>query len=488
MRDLQDGIGEAGGLNWSQAAIFPDSGGGLGYTGRFLPKNAIRRARPYALWFVLLSLVYHANLRPVASGDSLPAALIPFSVVLDGTLTLDRFGPWMHRHIPYSSEVVEERGGHWYSVYPIAGPVLVSPLYLPLRAAPVLRGLEPDVLTAIARVLEKFVAVALAAITAVLLVLLLERVTTRRWAWTIAIAFALGTGNWSTASQALWQHTFGQLAIVASLYCLERGGGWIWGCGVCAGCAMMIRPTNLALAPALAVGLWMQRGTAMRFLRLLAGPAVGVALVAAYNLRAFGQISGGYPARLTGSFFGGLAGVLASPGRGLLIYTPLVIFAVCGLLPEAREARRRHAPLVTAALVFGAIHLAIVAKWETWWGGYCWGPRLMTEMVAPLMILIAVGVAAMERHRWKKLFLAVTVYCCLIQAIGVFCYPKGRWDHLPVSVNAEPGRLWDWSDNPIGRTVRGGLAWEPYAVVWAAVTEGLPAAGVELEKSGVNPY
>jgi hypothetical protein len=222
--------------------------------------------------------------------------------------------------------------------------------------------------------------------------------------------------------------------------------------------------------------------------RFLAGPVAAIVLVSAYNYIAFASVAGGYPVRLTGRFWDGLAGVLVSPGRGLLVYTPLVLFALCAGLPQARAARRQNRAVFVACTVFTLLQIAIAAKWETWWGGYCWGPRLVTETLAPAMVLIALAARAMEFYRLKNAFLAVAVYCCSIQVLGVFFYPKGKWDHLPISVNDAPGRLWNWSDNPIVRTAKGGPAWEPYAIVWTAVTHGLPAARDKLREYGVNPY
>src|ERR1700674_4279934 len=108
-----------------------------------------RAIRPYVLLFVLLSVVYHSNLRPVASGDSLPASLIPFSILLDGSITLDRFGPYVSEHIWYSAAVLRKTGRHWYSVYPIVGPALVTPLYLPIALVPWVRKQPPGTLIAI---------------------------------------------------------------------------------------------------------------------------------------------------------------------------------------------------------------------------------------------------------------------------------------------------------------------------------------------------
>ncbi len=125
-----------------------------------------------------------------------------------------------------------------------------------------------------------------------------------------------------------------------------------------------------------------------------------------------------------------------------------------------------------AAGVFSVCQIGLVALWPVWWGGYCWGPRLLTEILAPLMILVAAGLPALSGGAWRRAVTVVAVYGLLIQAIGVYCYPEGRWDRLPVSVDRHPERLWDWRDNPIARTVRGGAAREPYEVVEAAVGGG----------------
>jgi len=450
--------------------------------------------RTYVLLFVVLSAVYHSSLRPIASGDSLPASLIPFSILLDGSITLDRFGPYISEHVWYGSEVVHKTGGHWYSIYPIAGPALVTPLYFPVAFAPWIRQQPPGSLIAIARIAEKVVAVALAAGAAIFLLLLLRRLTSGRTAWMLTLLFALGTANWSTASQALWQHTFGQLAIIGCLYSIERFSAshsesrWYWIAGGFAACALAIRPTNLALMPALALVLWLQPARPAHYIRVFVFPVLAAALIAAYNFAVFHSFAGGYPAALDGRLFDGLLGILLSPGRGLLIYTPIAIFALAAFAPRARESRRQHRLVVIAASVFSLLHIGFIAIWPAWWGGYCWGPRLLTEICAPVMILIAVGMPAIGGRGLKCAFVVLAVYCCLIQAVGAYCYPKGRWDHLPVSVNDQPARLWNWSDNPVIRTAHGGVAWEPYSIAAAAATGGWPAAAKKLQQLGINAY
>ncbi len=448
----------------------------------------------YAILCVLLSAVYHSNLRPVASGDSLPAALIPFSILLDHSMTLDRFGPFLRGHVWYAKLVLREVNGHWYSVYPIGGPVLATPLYLPIAFVPWVHRQDAATLVALARITEKFVAVALAAAAAALLLALLRRMAPGREAWLLALVFALSTGNWSTASQALWQHTYGQVAILGCLYAVDRweeGTGdarWEWIAGLCAGCALTIRPSNIALPAALGVVLGLRRTKPAGWIRVFAPVIVAGGVTAAGNLTVFGRLSGGYPTVLRGHFLEGLAGILFSPGRGLLIYTPVAVFALAALSRRARAAAGPHRIVIAAAAVFSVCQIGIVAFWPAWWGGYCWGPRLLTEILAPLIILIAAGLPALRGRGWKWTIAAAAVYGCLIQAVGVYCYPKGRWDRAPVSVDRHPERLWDWRDNPITRTVRGGIAGEPYAVVEAAAGGGWTAGAKKLRELGIQPY
>ena len=462
--------------------------------GRQAPSSRKRVARKYVLLFVLLSAVYHSNLRPVASGDSLGASLIPFSILLDGSITLDRFGPYVSEHVWYGPAVLRKTGGHWYSAYPIAGPVLVSPLYLPIAFVPWIGRQPPGTLIVVARIAEKLAAVGLAAAAAIALLFMLRRLTSNRTACMLTLVFALGTGNWSTSSQALWQHTFGQLAIIGCLYSIERWNApdsasrWYWIAGVFAAAALAIRPTNVALIPALAMVLWMRPARPMDYVRVGVPLASAAALIATYNFAVFHTFAGGYPTRLDGRFWDGLLGILLSPGRGLLLYTPITLFALSAFTSRARASRDKHRLVVVAASVFSLLHMAIIAMWPAWWGGYCWGPRLLTEVLAPVMILIAVGLPAIGSRGWKCAFAGTAVYCCLIQVLGVYCYPKGHWDSLPVSVDATPARLWNWADNPVIRTAQGGIAWEPYSIVAAAATHGWPAAAKKLQQLGINAF
>jgi hypothetical protein len=453
--------------------------------------------------FVALTVVYHANLRPVDSGDALPGSLIPLAIFLDHTVSLDRFGPWIHSHVRHTGGVIHASHGHYFSLYPIGGPLFVSPLYLPIAFISRLRDWDPGSLVMFARIAEKFAATAITALSAAVLLLLLKRITTAPWAWCLTLVYALGTETWSISSQALWQHGPSELAIIGCFYFLDcwsqdrSPNGSLWLCGACAAAAFIFRPTNVVLLPALLAALLMAKATLTQQLRVivrvLAVPLLGGLLLASYNFYVFHRLSGGYPLdSFDGPIAAGLAGLFLSPGRGLLIYTPVALFALCAFLPRAFGQRRQHASLLIASVVFVVLDSLLIAKWQMWWGGFCWGPRLLTELVPPLIVMMALGVSAIEHsgfRAWpRRAFAVLALYSVLLQAIGVFFYPKGHWDGTPQSVDRAPARLWDWRDNPIARTILGGPTWEPYAIVGAALTGGLAAAQRRVRELNVNPY
>ena len=119
-----------------------------------------------------------------------------------------------------------------------------------------MRRMAPESLIVLARIVEKFTAAALAAASAVWMLALLGRLAPMGWAWALTLVFALGTVMWSNSSQAMWQQTFGGMALVGCWYFLERWDAedgtprWAWWCGIAFAAALMIRLTNAALVSA----------------------------------------------------------------------------------------------------------------------------------------------------------------------------------------------------------------------------------------------
>jgi len=85
----------------------------------------------------------------------------------------------------------------------------------------------------------------------------------------------------------------------------------------------------------------------------------------------------------------GLAGLLVSIGRGIVLYSPPTLLALCAL-PVLRR-RGRLGPLAPVLAFFAAAFLAyllLYAAWDSFEGGWCWGPRFLLPFVPVLHLAI----------------------------------------------------------------------------------------------------
>jgi len=279
------------------------------------------------LVFLVAILVYNANLRYIASFDSLASSLLPFRILSGHGLTLEE-----PKGIPpsISYSIVRSRTGSWVSFYPVVTPLLVTPLYVP-AAVWVARGGDPE----IARVLmEKLAASVVAAGSAAVLFLVLLRLTRPRFALLLTAAYAFGTSTFTISSQALWQHGPAELLLAILLWlvvCHENGPPMVFArMGAVAALLSADRPPNVVFALALAV--WCALRHPRRLPLIVAGAMPVAALVVAYDLVYFHTWLGSYGGFV--SVYGkertpllpGIAARLLAPGIGLLVYSPFFIF------------------------------------------------------------------------------------------------------------------------------------------------------------------
>jgi hypothetical protein len=101
--------------------------------------------------------------------------------------------------------------------------------------------------------------------------------------------------------------------------------------------------------------------------------------------------------------------------------------------------------------VAGILVFVLYGFVATWWGGWVFGPRYMTDML-PFFALWLARTPLPRRGRVvaAALFVATLGWSAWVQELGVRAYPCG-WDANPVSVDRAPGRLWRWHDTEIAR-------------------------------------
>jgi hypothetical protein len=185
------------------------------------------------------------------------------------------------------------------------------------------------------------------------------------------------------------------LATVLSALRSARHPGWVVAGGLAFAMAVLVRPTNLLLLPAVLVALRPQFRTWLAF---VAGGLPGAVFLAAYNHALYG---GSF---LTGyGHVGGLFAwryVLPTLGHYALwvpvIAGPLIIAAAA--LPWVAVDRRRKAVLLLWAGVFTLFYSAYRFSHETWW---------YLRFILPALPAFAIGaVLALQAVRFPTLHLA----------------------------------------------------------------------------------
>ncbi len=456
------------------------------------PSWTRRDIRAGVLLGLLCLLVYNVNLRGIGAGDTMPARYLPFGIWRYGSVLLDNIRDSVSEGTLNPYWIAIGRNGHAISLYPVTLPLLVAPLYLPAVGYLELRGWTEWRLQRVAIVMEKLTASLLAALSAALFFLLLRRRAPAFEATLLALAFALGTNTWMIGSQALWQHGLAELLLVGTLLLLTGRSttATASAAGTALGLIACNRPPDVLLAAPLALYALLWSGRKAWW--LAASAAVPLCLVLIYNLAAAGNILGGYGIPGSVNFFrfgllAGTAGLLFSPARGLLVFSPFLLLVPTALRHGWRD---RCARALTVAIGLGVLAQVLFYAKADWRAGNSWGPRWLTDLLPLLVWLLAPGLAAL-RGVGRAAFAVAVLASMAFQGVGAFWYTGAREAAIyatPVGPDEMRG-VWEPKNwpvftvlrNPMARPDPAFLPWRDLAVrggLERIAPDGLPAEAV----------
>lgn len=278
----------------------------------------------------------------------------------------------------------------------------------------------------------------------------------------IGVAFAVASPLWSTASRALWTSTWGGVALLLAVWMLARqaaGQGKLRPVLLGTLCALMY-----FCRPALAVEvltlsswvLWRDRAAAVRM--GLTGIAWAAAFVG-WSMARTGELLPSYFRHThlnLDHVAQGFYGSLASPSRGLLVFTPFLPLALWWL---ARHWRQLPQPSLTLAALVGTLgHAVLLACYPNWWGGHSFGARLMIDTLPLTAVWTANCVAAVLSVRQvpglrspNRSTMAPFVLAAISVLFGAWVHFRGvterkvaRWNAWPTSIDENPSRALDW--------------------------------------------
>jgi hypothetical protein len=469
----------------------------------WLPKWLNRPGVVEMLLFGLALCLYLANGQLISSNDSIPNSLLAFHWLENHTcnfdafrgghyyLAVDTFGA---NGLPYFW--IEAANGHLASAYPIGAFIISLPLYLLFFGWLKLVALWqagfawPDAALNLTspefeptrQFYEKLAGAMLTSAS----VLLFYRAALLNFGRIAAlgatIIYGFATLNWAVSAQGLWAHTVFNFALISAMLCLfqaNRAQGQahrhlLLMAGFCCGLLPSIRLTGLLFT--LIILLYGGFTYRKRAWFLLLGSA-SICLNFAWNIHYFGfsfksLIAGGYAQLMTHSgeyiwrwdyFRAAFAGLLVSPSRGLLVFSPILLFAIPGIYQILKKTLRQT--LSADELLLALLLLACTAVfWQycffsPWWGAISYGPRFLIDLLPVICYLISYYLKRYLDRTWPSrrqislglsLLLICFVFSTLVEIAGAFSTPH-LWDTLP---GFEQSRLWNWQDSQIERHFR----------------------------------
>jgi hypothetical protein len=451
---------------------------------RSLVKTVAHRVHTFDCWLIFAgcSLVYFLNERTIATGDSVPNSLLVLNWFFNDRLDFDNFRNsylYTNGQIPWF--FVEAKHQHLSSLYPIGTAIVSLPIYACFYLFLIAQGAQIDLASADFNAqrlfFEKISATILTALSVVIFYQISRIKFDRSVSLITAFIFAFATQTWMISSQGLWQHTATNLVLLCTLLCLAKANLsqglkrklLILNAGIFCGLLLSIRPTNIFFViPIVLTSLFYYRRDSILLLSAL--PALLPSLL--WNLYYFGNLGGAYSAILSAFTFSPqsiavrLVGLLFSPSRGLFVYSPVLLFVGFGFFSLCRFWKHRNEKLLLCLIPSCLALLIQYACFEIWWGGGSFGPRLLTDSLAVLCLMLNYAIArhlnrfsSLKRFfiDWRTLlFSLLLVFSVFVQTVGAF--GTQTWNGIPLDIDANSTqfpssrRLWQISDTEIERT------------------------------------
>jgi len=394
------------------------------------------------LLFVIPFSIYIAGFRYVASGDTEASELLAVSLIREGNFDFNEFfddGEEPGYSFTWSGERL-------INLVPVVTGMMNVPVFLGAEIMGI--DLEENLLK-----LNKITMSLLAALSTVFMFHILLRIGQEPGrAFLLSFVFAFGTLVWSVGARGSWQHGPSIFFLCTALLLLfsERKASFAW-TGFFLALMCVNRPVNALIVLPVYVYILVHRRK--WFIPVLLTSLIPLAFLIWYSLEYWGSIFSlgqGQGSKFTGNPIVSIPGMLISPARGLLVFSPVFIFSAIYM---ARDVFRKGGVTLYRYFASGLlITLVCYSFWERWSGGHCFGYRYLSEFIPILIIFLAESWKRyVQPRKWSRalffFLFAVSVY---FNFLGAFMYPSG-FDIEPNNTDFHPERLWHVHDTELTR-------------------------------------
>jgi len=236
----------------------------------------------------------------------------------------------------------------------------------------------------------------------------------------------LGTPIWAYG-RTLFMEPYLLFFAVSSFYFVLRKKSGFWA-GITLGLGALLKPNFLILFFPIAF-FYLKDKNLKTIFWMMVGPIFSIAAILYTNERWYGSpFTPAQPFRF-GNIFQGISGLLLSWNHGIITFAPIVLLALLFWVKFFHE-NKNEASLVAGG--FG-VYFLMMSLFECWWGGWCYGPRLILPVIPLLMIPILYLPKAYSS--WGKFLQWSTIVLSLLSLgfnlLGAF---DGYWDSHPLTI------------------------------------------------------
>jgi surface polysaccharide O-acyltransferase-like enzyme len=150
------------------------------------------------------------------------------------------------------------------------------------------------------------------------------------------------------------------------------------------------------------------------------------------------------------SVLSALPGHLISPSRGLFIYSPVFLFAICGMFLKKKKNQWKNLDSLLLGIIF--FHWILISLFPMWWGGHSYGPRYFSDLIPYFIYFTVPFIGALFGSEIRKKVVPLTCFLVLL-FFSFFVHLRGataqevyRWNFDPTNIDLNPGRVWDCKD------------------------------------------
>lgn len=342
--------------------------------------------------------------------------IVSQSIVQHGTIKLDRYSPFIN----LNHHGIRIINGHVYNFYPLGTPIFSTPFVFIANLFKIsMLRYDSETQIFIATIVNSLIFMVLYFIARCCLKPLFSFLL-------ISISF-LGSTLTSTLATALWSHSYTVLflsLILLQIMLFETGklknlNPYL--IGLLAFAAYLTRPIGIVFAFVIFLYLFFKK-TSLGMKAVIVFSSLMIAFII-FSFYEYNSLLPEYydPFKMTGHFkLKNIYGVLLSPSRGLLVFSSFFIPIL--LLSAFFYKKIKEKSVFWLCIGTFFLQVILIAKGgPDWWGGYCFGPRLMTESI-PVLIVLSVLVskeALNMKFSFRALYISVL---CLLGAFSIFIH------------------------------------------------------------------